>query len=50
MIAKGGARSGPKQLAHYLMRVGRYDTGERAELLELRSPWATALSERRPTR
>jgi len=42
MIAKGGARSGPKQLAHYLMRVGRYDTGERAELLELRSPWATA--------
>ena len=42
MIAKGGARSGPKQLANYLMRVGRYDTGEPAELLELRSPWATA--------
>jgi len=32
MIAKGGARSGPKQLANYLMRVGRYDTGEPATL------------------
>lgn len=42
MIAKGGARSGPKQLANYLMRVGRYDTGEPAKLLELRSPWADA--------
>lgn len=42
MIAKGGARSGPKQLAVYLMRVDQYDTGEPAELLELRSPWATA--------
>ena len=40
MIAKGSSRSGPKQLATYLMRVGRYDTGEPAELIELRSPWA----------
>ena len=40
MIAKGSSRSGPKQLAVYLMRVGRYDTGEPAELLELQSPWA----------
>lgn len=40
MIAKGAARSEPKQLAVYLMRVGRYDTGEPAELLELQSPWA----------
>ena len=39
MIAKGSSRSGPKQLATYLMRVGRYDTGEPAELIELRSPW-----------
>jgi hypothetical protein len=40
MIAKGGARGGPRQLAVYLMRVGRYDSGELAELLELQSPWA----------
>jgi hypothetical protein len=39
MIAKGSSRSGPKQLATYLMRVDRYDTGEPAELIELRSPW-----------
>lgn len=42
MIAKGGARGGPKQLAVYLMRVGRYDSGETAALLELRSPWAAS--------
>jgi hypothetical protein len=42
MIAKGSSRSGPKQLAVYLMRVGRYDTGEPTELLELQSPWAAA--------
>ena len=42
MIAKGGPRSGPKQLAVYLMRMGRYDTGEPTELLELRSIWADA--------
>jgi hypothetical protein len=40
MIAKGASRSGPRQLAVYLMRVERWDTGEPAELLELRSPWA----------
>jgi len=40
MIVKGAARSGPRQLAIYLMRLERYDTGEPAELLELRSPWA----------
>jgi hypothetical protein len=42
MIAKGSSRSGPKQLAVYLMRVGRYDTGEPAKLLELQSPWSAA--------
>jgi hypothetical protein len=42
MIAKGSSRSGPKQLAVYLMRVGRYDTGEPAKLLELQSPWVAA--------
>ncbi len=42
MIAKGAARGGPRQLAVYLMRVGSHDTGELAELLELRSPWAAA--------
>jgi len=40
MIAKGAARSGPRQLAIYLMRLEQWDTGEPAELLELRSPWA----------
>jgi hypothetical protein len=43
MIAKGAARSGPRQLAVYLMRVERWDTGEPAELLELRSPWAAGI-------
>lgn len=42
MIVKGAARSGPRQLAIYLMRVERYDTGEKAELIEFRSPWAAA--------
>lgn len=42
MIVKGAARSGPRQLAIYLMRVERYDTGEEAELIEFRSPWAAA--------
>src|SRR4051794_40367704 len=40
MIVKGAARSGPRQLAVYLMRVERYDTGEPVELIELQSPWA----------
>ncbi len=44
MIAKGAARSGPVQLAGYLWRVGRYDTGEPVQLLELRSPWAAQLN------
>ena len=43
MIAKGASRSGPRQLAVYLMRVERWDTGEPAELLELLSPWAAGL-------
>ncbi|HEV8414163.1 MAG TPA: relaxase/mobilization nuclease domain-containing protein [Bryobacteraceae bacterium] len=43
MIAKGASRSGPRQLAVYLMRVERWDTGEPAELLELRSPWAAGI-------
>ena len=34
MIAKGASRNNPRQLAVYLMRVERYDTGEPAELLE----------------
>ena len=42
MIVKGAARSGPRQLAIYLMRVERYNTGEEAELIEFRSPWAAA--------
>ncbi len=42
MIVKGAARNGPRQLAIYLMRVERYDTGEEAELIEFRSPWAAA--------
>ena len=44
MIAKGASRSGARQLAVYLMRVERWDTGEPAELLELRSPWATGVN------
>ena len=43
MIAKGASRSGARQLAVYLMRVERWDTGEPAELLELRSPWAASI-------
>jgi hypothetical protein len=43
MIAKGASRSGPRQLAVYLMRVERWDTGEPAELLELLSPWAAGI-------
>jgi hypothetical protein len=42
MIVKGAARSGPYQLAIYLMRVERYDTGEEVELIEFRSPWAAS--------
>src|ERR1700677_161000 len=45
MIAKGASRSGPRQLAVYLMRVERYETGEPVELLELNSPWASTLAE-----
>ena len=40
MIVKGASRSGPQQLAVYLMRVERYDTGEPAELLQLDSIWS----------
>ncbi len=47
MIVKGASRSGPKQLAAYLMRVGQWDTGEPVELLELQSPWANAPNGRR---
>src|ERR1700739_1823534 len=43
MIVKGASRSGPRQLAVYLMRLERWDTGEPAELLELRSPWSAGL-------
>jgi len=43
MIAKGAARGDPRQLGPYLMRTGRYDTGEKARLLELRSPWAAGI-------
>jgi hypothetical protein len=45
MIAKGASRSGPRQLAVYLMRVERWDTGEPAELLELKSPWAAGVDQ-----
>ena len=45
MIAKGASRSGARQLAVYLMRVERWDTGEPAELLELRSPWAASVDD-----
>jgi len=44
MIVKGASRSGPRQLAEYLMRVGHWDTGEPAELIELQSPWAANLN------
>jgi len=44
MIVKGGARSGPYQCATYLMRVGRYDTGEEVELIEFRSPWGAGVA------
>lgn len=37
MIVKGASRSGPQQLAVYLMRVGRYDTGEPTQLLDFQS-------------
>jgi len=43
MIAKGASRNNPRQLAVYLMRVERYDTGEPVELLELQSGWASSL-------
>jgi hypothetical protein len=43
MIAKGASRSGARQLAVYLMRVERWDTGEPTALLELRSPWAAGI-------
>lgn len=43
MIAKGASRSGARQLAVYLMRIERWDTGEPTELLELRSPWAAGI-------
>jgi len=37
VIVKGASRSGPHQLAIYLMRVGRYDTGEPTHLLDFQS-------------
>src|SRR5579885_3641082 len=43
MIAKGASRGDPRQLGPYFMRTGRYDTGEKARLLDLRSPWAASL-------
>src|SRR5580692_6311442 len=43
MIAKGASRNNPRQLAVYLMRVERYDTGEPVELLELQSGWSNSL-------
>src|SRR5579863_9645703 len=43
MIVKGASRNNPRQLAVYLMRVERYDTGEPVELLEMQSPWANTL-------
>ena len=39
MIAKGASRNNPRQLAVYLMRVERYDTGEPVALLEFQSAW-----------
>lgn len=38
MIVKGAARSGPKQLANYLMRVYTPLKGDKAELIELHAP------------
>src|SRR5579863_7149168 len=43
MIAKGASRNNPRQLAVYLMRVERYDTGEPVQLLELQSGWSSSL-------
>ncbi len=44
MIAKGGARADPRQLGPYLMRTGRYDTGEEARLLDMRGcPWEAGI-------
>ena len=37
MIAKGASRNNPRQLAVYLMRVERYETGEPVALLEFQS-------------
>ena len=45
MIAKGASRSGPRQLAVYLMRVERYETGEPVELLELQFPLGVSLDD-----
>src|SRR5215831_14730905 len=45
MIVKGASRSGPRQLAVYLMRLERWDTGEPTELLELQSPWAAGVDD-----
>jgi hypothetical protein len=44
MIAKGASRSGPRQLAVYLMRVERWATGEPVVLLEFQSPWGNGLN------
>ena len=44
MIAKGAARSNPRQLAVYLMRVERYETGEPVVLLQFDSGWAKDLN------
>src|ERR1700730_6805087 len=44
MIAKGASRSGARQLAVYLMRQERWDTGEPVVLLEFQSPWAHSLN------
>jgi len=40
MICKGAARGNPRQLAVYLLRAERYNTGEEIEVLDFRSPWA----------
>jgi len=47
MIAKGASRSGPRQLAVYLMRVERWATGEPVVLLEFQSPWSNTLNFRK---
>ena len=44
MIAKGAARNNPRQLAVYLMRVERYETGEPVVLLQFDSGWAKDLN------